>query len=73
MIFNSDDRLECKVSDCGICKLFNNFAKREVLVHEYSNSSLSSLIDSEMEESGRAFFVSADYLDFLSESGESIR
>ena len=71
-ITGSDEGLECKISDCGICKLFNNFAKTEMLDHEYSIPSPSSLLWSEMEESDRAFLVNADYLDFLTEFGEAV-
>ena len=66
-ILSSGDRVKSGDSCNDPCKLFNNFAKREVLDHEYSILYLSSLTGSEMEESDRAFFVSGDDLDFLQE------
>lgn len=65
-ILDSDDRLGCEDSSRVPCKLFNNFATTEMLDHEYSNPNLSSLMWSEMEESGRAFLHLRDcfFCDF---------
>lgn len=46
--------------------LFNNFRKVEMLDHEYS-ARLTVASRPDLEESGRAFFVSGDQVDFLQE------